>query len=99
MDQHCSAWITEGALSPTVTALFLCPTFTVTDWSSDMTFLTIKQFCEAEPSFTEASLRWLIFQASNPDSEQSKFAPAIKRVSNRVKIDHELFIDILRGDS
>ena len=62
------------------------------------TLRTIKQVSEIEPAFPESSIRWIIYNAANPKSKYAKFAPAIHRDSGRIKIDHEKFIAIAKGE-
>jgi hypothetical protein len=52
--------------------------------------LTVKQVAEASPAFTEASLRWLIFNA-----EKNGLVKAIVKVGRRVLIDETVFDDWL----
>ncbi len=47
---------------------------------------TIKQLAQENPAFTEASLRWLVFNA-----HQNGFEATIVRVGRRVLIDVEKF--------
>ena len=59
---------------------------------------TIKQFADRNPAFTENSLRWLIFKASNPaDPVYAKFCPAIHKVGRRVLIEEQKFLAIAMG--
>ena len=62
---------------------------------------TVKQFAEAYPAFSEASLRWLIFKAGSPDLDanyehNSALNDALIRVGRRVLIDEQKFFDWLR---
>ncbi len=47
---------------------------------------TVKQVTQARPAFTEASLRWLIFNA-----ERNGLNQALVRIGRRVLIDLERF--------
>ena len=47
---------------------------------------TVRQVAEANPAFSEASLRWLIFRA-----KQNGLETALVRVGRRVLIDVERF--------
>ena len=47
---------------------------------------TVRQIAESSPVFSEASLRWLIFNA-----KQNGLEPALIRVNRRVLIDLECF--------
>lgn len=47
---------------------------------------TVKQTGEAYPAFSEASLRWLIFNAS-----QNGFDACIRRIGRKVLIDWDAF--------
>ncbi len=47
---------------------------------------TVKQIAEANPAFTEASLRWLIYQ-----SDQNGLDEVLVRVGRRVLFDMEKF--------
>jgi hypothetical protein len=49
---------------------------------------TIRQLAEANPAFSEPSLRWLIFQATNNGLADSG---AIVRIGRRVLIDQDRF--------
>jgi hypothetical protein len=62
------------------------------------TLCTIKQMSERQPAFTESSLRWIIYNASNPKSGHGKFTKAIHRVGGRVLIDEPNFIAIAKGE-
>lgn len=64
--------------------------------------LTVRQFAERHPAFTEGSLRWLIFQAGSPerDSATTPLADlntALVRVGRRVLIDEAVFFAWLQG--
>ena len=48
--------------------------------------LTVKQFSEKYPAFSEASLRWFIF-----NEEQNGFKHAVVRLGRRVLIDETRF--------
>ncbi len=55
---------------------------------------TIKQLAAENPAFTEASLRWLVFNARHNGLHQ-----AIIHVGRRVLIDKAQFVDWLNADS
>ena len=62
---------------------------------------TVKQFAEANPAFSEASLRWLIFKAGSPETDSdyehnSGLNDALVRVGRRVLIDEQMFFNWLR---
>ena len=54
-------------------------------------FYTVPQFCEKYPAFTEASLRWLLF-----NRESNGLAAAVVQLGRRVLIDEAAFIAWLR---
>jgi hypothetical protein len=54
--------------------------------------LTVKQLAESSPAFSEASLRWLIFNA-----KQNGFETVVLRVGRRVLIDLDRFEEWLSG--
>jgi hypothetical protein len=58
--------------------------------------LTVRQFSEKHPAFTESSLRWLIFQANSKIVSQcaiytNGLQNAILRIGGRVLIDERKF--------
>ena len=60
------------------------------------TLLTVRQFSEKHPAFSESSLRWLIFQAnssirSNNNDNFNGIRKAIVRIGRRVLIDEGIF--------
>ena len=64
------------------------------------TLLSVKQFAQRHPAFTEGSLRWLIFKASQPsrtahDVSQNGINRAIVRIGRRVLIHEEAFFELL----
>ena len=63
------------------------------------TLESVKGMSAKHPVWTEASLRWIVFQADNPASKHAKFAAAIHRVGGRVLIDEPLFIAIAKGEA
>jgi len=59
-------------------------------------YLTVRQFSKKHPAFTEASLRWLIFNAEPREGSNGKIAGngigiAIFRVGRKVLIDEARF--------
>lgn len=50
------------------------------------TLLTVKQFSQRHPAFTEGGLRWLLF-----NREQNGFERAVVKVGRRVLIDVDEF--------
>lgn len=48
--------------------------------------LTVKQFCQANPAFTEGGIRWLLF-----NREENGLARAVVKVGRRVLIDVNQF--------
>jgi hypothetical protein len=52
--------------------------------------LTVSQLCQSHPAFTEASIRWHIFNAGNNGLGHSS---AISRLGRKVLIDEEKFVD------
>lgn len=52
--------------------------------------LTVRQFSEKHPAFTQGSLRNLIFNA-----KQNGFDAALVRVGRRVLIDEAAFFDVI----
>ena len=60
--------------------------------------LTIKQFAERHPAFSNNSLRWIVFRsADKSDPDYSKFRPAIHRVGGRVLIEEQKFLNVVIG--
>lgn len=55
---------------------------------------TIAQLAQNQPAFTQASIRWHVFQAGENGLERSG---AIIRLGRRVLIDEEKFVDWVRG--
>ena len=65
---------------------------------STTTLLTIKQFAERHPAFSNNSLRWIVFRsADKSDPDYSKFRPAIHRVGGRVLIEEQKFLNVVIG--
>lgn len=72
------------------------------------TLVSIKEMSQKHPTFTESSLRWIIYRcaevtnpknkAVKPDPKYTKFAAAIHRVGRKVKIDEPKFIAIVKGE-
>ncbi|WP_303900774.1 hypothetical protein [Thiohalomonas denitrificans] len=63
--------------------------------------LSVKQFAEAHPAFTEPALRNLIFESKPRPSSRGTipgngFGPALLRVGRRVLIDEDKFFELLR---
>lgn len=56
--------------------------------------LTIKQFAQRHPAFTEASLRWLRFK-----SPANGFGPAFLKVGKRVLVWEEEFFRIVENQN
>lgn len=52
--------------------------------------MTVKQFCEKHPAFTQGGLRYLIFNA-----KLNGFDLCLKRVGRRVLIDEEIFLELI----
>jgi hypothetical protein len=50
------------------------------------TLLTVKQFCQQHPAFTQGSMRWLLFNRQTNGLE-----PAVLKVGRRVLIDVDAF--------
>ena len=50
------------------------------------TLLTVKQFCQQNPAFTEGGLRWLLF-----NRQDNGLARAVFKVGRRVLIDVDEF--------
>lgn len=48
--------------------------------------LTVRQFCDRFPAFTQGSIRWLIFRA-----EENGLGTALVRIGRRVLIDVDEF--------
>ena len=57
--------------------------------SNSQTLFTVKQFAEQEPAFTEAALRWLIF---NEGSNGLKAAGAFPKLGSKRFIHKENFL-------
>jgi hypothetical protein len=53
--------------------------------------LTVRQFTEAHPAFTESGMRSLIF-----DAEELGLADAIVRIGRKVCIDETRFLELAR---
>jgi hypothetical protein len=58
--------------------------------------LTVRQFAERHPAFTEGSLRWLIFKAGSPemvsnDEHSAALKDALIHIGRRVLIDEHKF--------
>ncbi len=47
-----------------------------------LNYLTVKDFCKTNPTFSENSLRWIIFNA-----DTNGFAKCIKRIGRKILID------------
>lgn len=56
-------------------------------------FLTVRQLSLAHPSFSEGSLRWLLFNAN-----RNGFAACVRRVGRRVLIDEQAFVNWVNGN-
>lgn len=73
--------------------------------SSPPTLLTVKQFSNRHPAFSEGSLRWMIFKAGAPDNttEDTKakaLNQALVRIGRRVLINEKKFFEwALSGDA
>jgi hypothetical protein len=52
------------------------------------TLLTLRQFAEKHPAFSEGALRWHVFRAADNGLERHR---AIKRLGRRVYIDEAAF--------
>ena len=70
--------------------------------SLEPTLSTVRQFAARHPAFTEGALRWLVFQASNPDAARDParvraFRSVIVRLGRRVLIDERAFFAWLRA--
>jgi hypothetical protein len=68
--------------------------------SQSRTFLTVSQFASKHPAFSEASLRWIIFNAKERRGSQGAvlsngFETAIIRLGRKVLIDEQRFFEIL----
>lgn len=57
-------------------------------------FLTVKQFAQKYPAFSEASLRYNIFH-----EEKNGFDKAIKRVGKKILIDEEAFLNWIEAQN
>ena len=64
------------------------------------TLLTVKEFSQRQPAFTEGSLRWHIFNASTRQTSRGIIpgnglieAGAIKRIGRKVVLDEEKFLE------
>ena len=55
---------------------------------SNRSILTVKQFCDANPAFTEGGLRWQIFHAATNGLSESG---ALLRIGRRVLIDEDRY--------
>lgn len=65
--------------------------------SSDVpTLLTVRQFAERHPAFSESSLRWLIFIAGTPRAG-ADISRSIVRVGRRVLLDEREFMKCVRS--
>lgn len=65
-------------------------------------WLTVKLLAQAEPAFTEAAIRNLIFNADDRQSSKGKIpgnglAPHIRRVRSKVLINHGGFLTWIAG--
>jgi hypothetical protein len=61
-----------------------------------VSFHTVRQFSERFPAWSEGSLRWLIFNATQNGLAESS---ALIRQGGRVLIDEERFIAWVRGNA
>jgi hypothetical protein len=61
---------------------------------NEITLYTIRQFAQAQPAMSEASLRWQIFNAQQNGLDK---AGAIRRVGRRVYIVGERYLSWLDG--
>jgi hypothetical protein len=66
------------------------------------TWLTIKLLAKAEPAFSEAALRNLVFKADNRESSLgvipgNGLAPHIRRVGRKILINHQGFLCWIAG--
>lgn len=66
--------------------------------STHPTFLTVRQFSERHPAFSEGSLRWLIFNSGDP-RRNVDLSPAIIKVGRRVYLDEAAFFTCLKQGS
>lgn len=66
-------------------------------------WFTVSLLADAEPAFTEASIRYHIFQAQSRCASSGQqiagngLAPAIRKVGRKVVINHGLFLDWVAG--
>jgi hypothetical protein len=66
------------------------------------TLLTVKQFSEKHPAFSEGAIRWMIFKAGSSstiqiDDHDKAFKNVVVRVGRRVYIDEAKFFQWTEG--
>jgi len=62
---------------------------------SKRNLVTVAQFCERNPAFTEGAVRWHVFNAKQNGLEA---AGAVVRIGRKVLLDEEPFIETLISD-